>query len=321
MNIPVYALLLAVLLPAVYTLPSGFIFAMTGQGVRIHITWHYAWISLFCLQISVNVLAQIIPGSLLPGNPLANMVFKAYAVQTLAESTNFVQDLKLGHYIKVPPRATFLGVPQRSIATPFYSWLPFCTFIVQGIATIMAAFVQVGVKHWIFANVPDICTLNQKDHLTCPHNQVFFTASAVWYVASWCWYVNIYSQSASTSTGDLLGRVGSSGRARCITPSSMPSLSERYSLFPFGYGSAGTQPLGLSSSVHLSSSAACQTSPLLRGSTIRLGLLSVSYSSMSSGSGTLLGGRNSTMLQAPQWMPVSAISFSWVEQDTKANSF
>ena len=42
------------------------------------------------------------------------MIFKVYAVQTLGLSTAFVQDLKLGHYIKVPPRATFTGVtPSR----------------------------------------------------------------------------------------------------------------------------------------------------------------------------------------------------------------
>jgi OPT family oligopeptide transporter len=51
---------------------------------------------------------------------------------------------------------------------------------VQAVATSLAAFVQVGVKEWIFHNVPDICSENQKDNLTCPHNQVFFTASAVW---------------------------------------------------------------------------------------------------------------------------------------------
>ncbi len=33
-GVPVYALLLSVLLPVVYVLPSGFIYAMTGQGVR-----------------------------------------------------------------------------------------------------------------------------------------------------------------------------------------------------------------------------------------------------------------------------------------------
>ncbi|KAK0483128.1 OPT oligopeptide transporter protein-domain-containing protein [Armillaria luteobubalina] len=140
-GVPVYALLLALLLPIIYILPSGFIYAMTGQG------------------ITLNILAQIIPGTLVPGNPLANMVFKSYSVQTLTEATSFVQDLKLGHYVKVPPRATF---------------------VVQLVGTLMAAFVQVGVKTWIFANVPDICSDHQKSNLTCPHNQVFYTASAVW---------------------------------------------------------------------------------------------------------------------------------------------
>ncbi|KAJ3994522.1 OPT oligopeptide transporter protein-domain-containing protein [Lentinula boryana] len=140
-GVPVWALLLAIALPVIYILPSGFIYAMTGQG------------------ITLNIVAQIIPGTLLPGNPMANMVFKAYSVQTLSEATSFVQDLKLGHYIKIPPRATFL---------------------VQLISTILASFVQVGVKQWIFANVPDICQPDQKSQLTCPHNQVFFTASAVW---------------------------------------------------------------------------------------------------------------------------------------------
>ncbi|TRM69006.1 OPT oligopeptide transporter protein-domain-containing protein [Schizophyllum amplum] len=140
-GVPVYALLVAIILPILYVLPSGFIYAMTGQGVTI------------------NILAQIIPGTLVPGNPLANMVFKAYSVQTLASAQNFVQDLKLGHYVKVPPRATFM---------------------VQLVATVLSAFLQVGVKTWLFSNVEDICSEKQKSQLTCPHNQVFFTASAVW---------------------------------------------------------------------------------------------------------------------------------------------
>jgi len=93
-------------------------------AVRIHLcddgssgTFTLPWSLLqdvyFFSQISLNLLAQIIPGTLLPGQPLANMLFKAYSVQTLTESTSFVQDLKLGHYIKVPPRATFLGASPR----------------------------------------------------------------------------------------------------------------------------------------------------------------------------------------------------------------
>lgn len=33
-GVPAYALVLSVVLPVVYVLPSGFIYAMTGQGVR-----------------------------------------------------------------------------------------------------------------------------------------------------------------------------------------------------------------------------------------------------------------------------------------------
>ena len=54
--------------------------------------------------------------------------------------------------------------------------------IVQLNATILAAFVQVGVKEWMFTSIKDICSPDQKSHLTCPHNQVFFTASVIWLV-------------------------------------------------------------------------------------------------------------------------------------------
>ena len=52
--------------------------------------------------------------------------------------------------------------------------------LVQMVATVLAAFIQVGVKQWIFTHVADICQPNQISQLTCPHNQVFYTASAVW---------------------------------------------------------------------------------------------------------------------------------------------
>jgi len=32
----------------------------------------------------------------------------------------------------------------------------------------------------MFANIKDICTSDQKSSFTCPHNEVFFTASALW---------------------------------------------------------------------------------------------------------------------------------------------
>ena len=109
-SVPVYMLFLSVLIPTIYVLPGGFIYAMTGQGVRIYYgPFERDQKLIHNPQITINVLTQIIPAILLPGNPIANMIFKAFAVQTLIEATSFVQDLKLGHYVKVPPRSTFIG--------------------------------------------------------------------------------------------------------------------------------------------------------------------------------------------------------------------
>jgi OPT family oligopeptide transporter len=140
-GIPVYMLALSLVLPIIYVLPSGFIYAMTGQSINL------------------NLLAQIIPGSIMPGNPVVNMLFKSYSIQTLGTALSFVQDLKLGHYIKVPPRATFM---------------------VQLMATVLASLMQNGVKTWMFASIKDMCEDTQRSQLTCPHNRVFFTASAIW---------------------------------------------------------------------------------------------------------------------------------------------
>ncbi|TCD66757.1 hypothetical protein EIP91_000998 [Steccherinum ochraceum] len=140
-GLPVWAILLAIVMVLLYIIPAGYIYALTNQS------------------LTTNLLAQVVPGVLLPGKPIANMIFKSYVIQSLSECTSFVMDLKLGHYIKVPPRATFM---------------------VQITATVLAGFVQVGVKQAMFDHIPDICQPNQKSSLTCPHNQVYYTASAVW---------------------------------------------------------------------------------------------------------------------------------------------
>ena len=56
-DIPVWALPLSVLIPVLYLIPCGFLLAVSGQ-----------------LITPVNVHAEVIPGLLLNGRPLANMV-------------------------------------------------------------------------------------------------------------------------------------------------------------------------------------------------------------------------------------------------------
>ncbi|KAF8321391.1 oligopeptide transporter [Cantharellus anzutake] len=140
-GVPIWSLLVGVTLPLLYVLPAGFVYAYTGQSV------------------SINVISEVLAGVLFNGKPFTNMMFKAYSVQTIVVAINFIQDLKLGHYIKVPPRATFTA---------------------QIVATMLTAVVQVATQAWLFSHVPDICSANQRDHLTCPQTSVYYSASVIW---------------------------------------------------------------------------------------------------------------------------------------------
>ncbi|PLW42849.1 hypothetical protein PCASD_07221 [Puccinia coronata f. sp. avenae] len=140
-GLPIWGLVLALFVALAYVLPGGFIFAMTSQ------------------QISINLVAEIIPGYLLPGKPFSNMLFKTFSVQSLLVGLAFIQDLKLGHYMKIPPRVTF---------------------VVQIVAAILSAVVQIGVKKFLVATVPDLCDKHQANLLTCPNTSVFYSASVLW---------------------------------------------------------------------------------------------------------------------------------------------
>ena len=59
-EMPVWALALSVLIPLLYMIPCGFIFAVTGQSTDI------------------NFLGEIVPGVLLNGRPLENMVCPSF---------------------------------------------------------------------------------------------------------------------------------------------------------------------------------------------------------------------------------------------------
>lgn len=136
-----WGLLIALMIPALYILPSGFIYAMTGS------------------VIGTNLIGELVAGYAMPGNPVANVMFKVYALQTLSSGLSFIQDLKLGHYMKIPPRHSFA---------------------VQVIFSIWVVIVQIGVQQFMQGHVSGLCTPDQEHHFTCPHARVFFTSSVVW---------------------------------------------------------------------------------------------------------------------------------------------
>lgn len=58
--------------------------------------------------MGLNVITEFIIGYIYPGKPLANVAFKTYGYISMAQALYFVQDFKLGHYMKVPPKSMFI---------------------------------------------------------------------------------------------------------------------------------------------------------------------------------------------------------------------
>ncbi|KAL6184522.1 hypothetical protein ACLB2K_045923 [Fragaria x ananassa] len=110
----------------------------------------------------LNVITEYAIGLILPGKPILNVCFKTYGYISMAQAISFLNDFKLGHYMKIPPRSMF---------------------IVQLIGTVIAGTVNIGVAWWLLSTVENICQhelLPPNSPWTCPNDRVFFDASVLW---------------------------------------------------------------------------------------------------------------------------------------------
>ncbi|OJJ78095.1 hypothetical protein ASPBRDRAFT_114757 [Aspergillus brasiliensis CBS 101740] len=58
--------------------------------------------------IATNNLSKMIAGLMLPGRPVGNMYFAAWSHNVISNAVNLSNDLKMGEYLKIPPRTMFL---------------------------------------------------------------------------------------------------------------------------------------------------------------------------------------------------------------------
>lgn len=140
-GLPIWALMLAILIPVAYLLPFGLIFAISS------------------LPAGTNLVAELLASWLLPGKPLPVMMFKTVSQQTTTFSLLFAQDQKLGNYMKIGPRSVFL---------------------VQITSIIVSSAVQIVTKDFLRSRIKDLCDPNQAQRFTCPTVNIFFTASVIW---------------------------------------------------------------------------------------------------------------------------------------------
>jgi len=139
-QLPIWALIIAILLSFILSIPLSILMAISNQ------------------QIPTQVMFELIAGYMIPGRPIANMIFKTVGLMTNLQATEFAADLKFGHYMKVPPRIMFS---------------------IQIVSTVITCIWVTFIQDWMLNNIEDICTPQQKQGFICPGPTVFATASVI----------------------------------------------------------------------------------------------------------------------------------------------
>ncbi|RKP37025.1 oligopeptide transporter [Dimargaris cristalligena] len=139
-ELPWWALILALGISSLFIIPVGIISAVSNQAPGL------------------NVITEFIIGYLLPGKPIANVTFKTYGTITMTQGLTLIGDMKLGHYMKIPPRHMF---------------------ICQAIGTTLAGVIQLATAFYLMENIPRMCELDNLPW-TCRGAHTFYSASVIW---------------------------------------------------------------------------------------------------------------------------------------------
>ncbi|KAG0346499.1 hypothetical protein BG005_000703 [Podila minutissima] len=135
-----WAVFLALAITIFFVLPVGIVQAMTNQ------------------QPGLNIITEYVIGYMLPGHAIANVTFKSYGYIVNIQALNLVSGLKLGQYIKIPPRIMFMA---------------------QAISTVISGIINLSTVTWLINTRPHICT--QKGYpFTCSNTNTFCSASIIW---------------------------------------------------------------------------------------------------------------------------------------------
>ncbi|KAJ3354464.1 mannosyltransferase [Entophlyctis luteolus] len=87
--LPWWGVVLAIGMVCATIVPFGIIEGVTGQ------------------RVATNVESELIFGFILPGRIIENMTFKTISYVGTQQALGFLEDLKLGHFVKIPPRTIF----------------------------------------------------------------------------------------------------------------------------------------------------------------------------------------------------------------------
>ena len=138
------ALFYGLILPLFFIVPIGIVQAVTG------------------IPVALNILADILGGLINAGHPNGLIYFKVWAYLSSWQALGFSGDMKLAHYLKIPPRVTFCA---------------------QVTATIIYTLVS-ALSYNFIMGLPNVCTPEASFRFTCPYQTSFYTATIFWGVVS-----------------------------------------------------------------------------------------------------------------------------------------
>ncbi|KAI1798399.1 OPT oligopeptide transporter, partial [Ganoderma leucocontextum] len=125
--LPAWSIILFTIISGVIAICIGFIAATTGFSIQI--------------KYAMNILSAFVH----PGKPVAVMYVNLYGNSTAYQCLYMLQDLKLGQYTKLPPRATFAAQMAGSIIGSIFNYTMMITIVNNNRAALID---PVGTRVW-----------------------------------------------------------------------------------------------------------------------------------------------------------------------------
>ncbi|KAH7166496.1 OPT oligopeptide transporter protein-domain-containing protein [Dactylonectria macrodidyma] len=140
-GLPWWGLIISVLINVVLLIPIGLMKATCN------------------VTVNTGVLAALIGGLIWPGKMVNNVVFKVFTLVCTFQGLGYIQSMKTGHYMKIPPRVTFTA---------------------QCLSIVISWFVQTGVNLWAMGHVEGICTDEAVNNFYCPLASGYAANAVFW---------------------------------------------------------------------------------------------------------------------------------------------
>ncbi|KAJ1960243.1 hypothetical protein GGI12_003907 [Dipsacomyces acuminosporus] len=139
-GVPWWGYLLSFAISMVLVIPVGIIQAVSNR------------------QPGLSLVAELLSGIVLQGIPAGYSILKLYGHGSLAQALSYAQDMKLGHYMKIPPRQVLLY---------------------QVVGIVFSVVIQTCLFFWLIDHIPEMCKPDGYPWV-CRSTNLVYSASIIW---------------------------------------------------------------------------------------------------------------------------------------------